>query len=86
MVVRGIKEPAPHGAGFSYVNPYVKCCVISGSGAVILHVISVKKVVTKNLETRMNKRKTSSHKGCRFSLILVGVGGLEPPKKTANPA
>lgn len=62
-----MKEPAPYGAGFSYVNPYVKSCVISGFNAIISRFISVKIVSVKNLETRMNKRKSRNHKGYGIS-------------------
>ena len=62
-----MKEPAPYGAGFSYVNPYVKCCVISGFNAIISRFIPVKIVGAKNLETRMNKRKSRNRKGYGIS-------------------
>ena len=50
-----------------YVNPYVKSCVISGFYATISRFIPVKTVVAKNLETRMNKRKSRNHKGYGIS-------------------
>jgi hypothetical protein len=86
VVVRGIEEPAPYGAGFPYVNPYVKSYVISGFNAIISSFIPVKIVGAKNLENRMNKRKSRNHKGYGISFSLVELRGVEPLKIGLKPA